>query len=96
MPEAAAQFAKEEPQLAQVRKDHVCGADIVGLMARDADYAGVVEMTGSGTEHIGDQDDVPVPTVRLIQDFKPATRVFVGAVREPPLPPKTLDPTTSL
>ncbi len=87
MPEAAAQFAKEEPQLAQVRKDHVCGPDIVGLMARDADYAGVVEMTGSGTEHTGDRDDVPVPTVRLIQDFKPATRVFVGAVREPPLLP---------
>ena len=34
MPEAAAQYAKEEPPLAQARKDHVCGPDIVALMAR--------------------------------------------------------------
>jgi len=45
MPEAAAPHAKEEFQLAKARKDHVCGPEIIGLMARDALYAGLVAVT---------------------------------------------------
>ncbi|MFZ0960422.1 MAG: hypothetical protein WAO35_05915 [Terriglobia bacterium] len=68
MPEAAAQYAKEEPQLAQARKDHVCGPDIVALMARGAGSAGVVEVTGSRVEpHLS---EIPIPIVRLVRDFE--------------------------
>jgi hypothetical protein len=71
MPEAAAQFAQEEPQLARARKEHVCGPDIVGLMARDALYAGVVEVTGKNQEVWMSEGPVSVPTVRMLENFKP-------------------------
>jgi hypothetical protein len=80
MPQAAAQFAKEEPQLVEARKNHVCNPNIVALMARDAGRAGVVEVTGSRSEpHFS---EVPVPIVRLIQDFKPARGWGAGETRE--------------
>jgi hypothetical protein len=71
MPEAVAQFAKEEPQLAQARKDHVCGPEIVGLMARDALYAGVVEVTGKSNEHLVSEGLASVPIIRMIENLKP-------------------------
>lgn len=82
MPEAAAQFAKEEPQLEQARNEHVCGPAIVALMARDAGRVGVVEVTESRTEHLGDWGAVPVPSVRLIQDFEPANDWKIGDTHE--------------
>ena len=62
MPGAAAQFAKEEPQLARAQIKHVCGPEIVGLLARNADYAGVVEVKAIG-------DFFHTATVRMIQNF---------------------------
>jgi len=53
MPEAAAQFAREEPELAQLRKEQVCSADMLALMARDAGRVAVVEVMESRTEHLG-------------------------------------------
>jgi hypothetical protein len=73
MPEAAAQYAKEEPQLAQARKDHVCGPNIVALMAREAVRAGVVEVTGSRAERLRDWGIVSLPIIRMIHDFRPAS-----------------------
>jgi len=70
MPEAVAQHMKEESQLAQARKDHVCGPLIIGLMARDALYAGVVEVTGILTNARFYEGPVSIPTVRMIQSFK--------------------------
>jgi hypothetical protein len=78
MPEAAAQFAKEEPQLERARKEQVCSPAIVALMARDAGRLGVVEVTEIRTEHLGDWGNVPVPTVRMIQDFEPASDWKIG------------------
>jgi hypothetical protein len=78
MPEAAAQYEREEPQLEQARINHVCGPDIVGLMARDANFAGVVETVGV---RIGDtiwERQVSIPTVRMVQDLEPASRWKVG------------------
>ena len=82
MPEAAAQFAREEPQLAQVRKEQACSRDMLALMARDAGRAGVVEVTESRTEHLGDWGVVPVPVVRMIQDFEPASDWRIGQTHE--------------
>jgi hypothetical protein len=80
MPQAAAQFAKEEPQLVEARKNHVCSPNVVALMARDAGRAGVVEVTGSRSEpHFS---EVPVPIVRLLQDFEPARGWKTGETRE--------------
>ena len=82
MPEAAAQYAREEPQLEQARINHVCGPDVVALMARDAEFAGVVEVVGI---RIGDttwERQVPVPTVRMVQDLEPASRWKVGESRD--------------
>jgi len=80
MPQAAAQFAREEPQLAQARQLQICGPDMLRLMARDAGRAGVVEVIGSHSEpHFS---EVPVPIVRLIQDFKPARGWEAGETRE--------------
>jgi hypothetical protein len=80
MPQAAAQFAKEELQLAQARKNQVCSPDMLALMARDAGRAGVVEMTGSRVEP--HSSDIPVPVVRLVQDFKPAPDWKTGESHE--------------
>jgi hypothetical protein len=62
LPGAAAQSAKEEPQLAQARREHFCSAEIVGLLARNADYAGVVEVKAIA-------DFFHTATVRMIQNF---------------------------
>jgi hypothetical protein len=70
MPEAAAQFAKEEPQIARAQKEHVCGPDIVGLMARDALHAGVVGVTGNSHEVWMSEGPVSVPVVRMIGNLK--------------------------
>ena len=48
------------------RIKHVCGPEIVGLMARNADYAGVVEVTAIG-------DFFHRATVLMIQNFTPAS-----------------------
>jgi hypothetical protein len=83
MPEAAAQFAREEPKLAQARMDHACGPAIVGLMAHDAGRAGVVEVTGNHAEHdLGTWGVVSLPTVRLIQEIKPASDWKIGESHE--------------
>ena len=71
MPEAAGQHAKEAFQLAQAGKDHVCGPDVVALMARDALYVGVVEVTGIHPEAYFKEGQVKIPTVRMIENFKP-------------------------
>jgi len=72
MPEAVAQEAKEELRLVPARKDHVCGPDIVGLMARDALYAVVIEVVGNGTEHLTGRGQIPTVTVRVIENLEPA------------------------
>jgi hypothetical protein len=82
MPEAAAQFTREAPQLAQARKEQVCSPDVVALMAREAGRAGVVEMTGSHTGHLGYWGAGPILTVRLIQDFEPASDWKTGESHE--------------
>jgi hypothetical protein len=82
MPEAAAQFAKEEPQLAQARVNHVCGTDIVSLMARDAGRAGIVEVTDNHTVRLRDWGVVPRSTVRMAQDFEPASDWKTGETHE--------------
>jgi hypothetical protein len=82
MPQATAQFAKEEPQLERARKEHACSANIVALMARDAGRVGVVEVTEIRTEHLGDWGNVPVPSVRLIQDFEPTNHWKIGETHE--------------
>lgn len=77
MPEAAAQYAREEPQLARARKEHVCSPQIIGLMARDADYVGVVAVTRLGPGWgFG-----LLPTVRLIETFKAGGRWKTGQER---------------
>ena len=82
MPEAAAQFAREEPELAQLRKEQVCSADMLALMARDAGRVAVVEVMESRTEHLGGWGVVPVPVVRMIQDFEPASDWRIGQTHE--------------
>jgi len=71
MPEAAAQWKREEFQIARARKDHTCGPDMIGLMARDAEHAGVVEATGNDNEHLTSEGLVSVPSVRMIENLKP-------------------------
>lgn len=66
MPEAAAQYAREEPELARLRKEHVCSPEMIRLMAHYAMFPGVVEMTGS--TNWGDR---PIPVVKLVEDFAP-------------------------
>jgi len=78
MPQAAAQFAREEPQLSQARKEHVCGPDIVGLMARNAEYASVVEMTGYLGEPVLGWGSVRIPRIRVIENIDPARRLKPG------------------
>jgi hypothetical protein len=82
MPEAAAQHAKEEFQLAQVRNRHVCGPDIIGLMARDAWYAGIVEVKEGHTEVDIDGEKVSIPTVRMIENFRPDNDWGAGEKRD--------------
>jgi hypothetical protein len=82
MPEAAAQHAKEAFQLARSRNDHVCGPEIIGLMARDAAYAGLVAVTAIHTEEHFDEDSVPTPTALMIQNFKPASDWENGEIRD--------------
>lgn len=62
---------KEAFQLARSRNDHVCGPEIVGLMARDAVYAGLVAVTAIHTEQHFDEDNVPTHTALMIHNFKP-------------------------
>jgi hypothetical protein len=76
MPEAAAQYAREEPQLAQARKEHVCSPQIITLMARGADYEGVVTVTG-----IDPWGGASVPVVVLEKNFKPEGRWKAGQER---------------
>jgi hypothetical protein len=71
MPEAAAQYAKEEPQLIRARKYYACGPGIFGLMARDAQYAAVVEVMGNGTERLRGQGQVSIAAVRSIEILEP-------------------------
>ena len=71
MPGAAAQFAREQPRLAQARRDRICTPQILWLMARDAGYAGVVEVTGSKTVHLFRDGDSPIATVRAIENLRP-------------------------
>jgi hypothetical protein len=70
MPEAVAQHTSEEPQLAQLRKDHVCRQHVVALMARDAEFASVAEVTGIHPEELLREGKAKVPTVRMIENFK--------------------------
>lgn len=76
MPAAAAQYAREEPQLARARKEHVCSTQIISLMARDAEYVGVVTVTGHNS-----RGDAYVPVVRLDETFKPGSRWKIGQER---------------
>lgn len=77
MPEAAAQYAREEPQLARARKDHACSPQIIALMARDAEYVGMVTVTGH--KSWGGAD---VPTVRMDETLKPGSRWGIGQERD--------------
>jgi hypothetical protein len=69
MPQAAAQYALEQPQLAQMEKEHACGPAVVGLMARDAEYAGLVEVTGIDTIHPKGAATVFVTNVRMTKNL---------------------------
>ncbi len=69
MPAAAAQYAREEPLLAQARKEHACGPKIVGLMARDAEYESVVEMTANWHGYVPGLGNVPGARVRVIENL---------------------------
>jgi hypothetical protein len=82
MPEAAEQWAKEAPQLAEVRKRQVCSPDMLALMARDAGRAGVVEVTRSRTEHHAYWGFGPDLVVRMVQDLKPASDWEIGEIHE--------------
>jgi len=82
MPEAAAQFAREEPHLAQARKDHICTPYIVALMASNAGYAGIVEVTGFRTVQPIGQGDGPIATVRGIENFNPVGEWKTGESRD--------------
>jgi hypothetical protein len=82
MPGAAAQFMREQPRLAQARKVHVCTPYVVGLMARDAGYAGIVEVTGSKTVHLFREGDSPIATVREIENFDPVGDWKTGESRD--------------
>lgn len=79
MPEAAAQYAREEPQLARARKEHICSPEIIGLMARDADYAGVVAVTRLGP--VPGWGRRSMPTVRLMETFEAGGRWKNGQER---------------
>ena len=46
MPAVAAQYASEKPQFAGMRKEHACSPAVVEALSRDAQYAGVAEVTG--------------------------------------------------
>ena len=82
MPEAVAQHAKEELQLAQARKNHVCGPIITALMARDALYAGVVEVMGSHEELRLNEGQINIPNVRLIENFDKGGHWKIGENRD--------------
>lgn len=81
MPEAAEQWAKEAPRLAEVRKRQVCSPDMLALMARDAGRAGVVEVMDSRTERQGYWGSFPMSTVLLTQDLEPARDWKTGESR---------------
>jgi hypothetical protein len=76
MQEAAAQFAREAPQIDTLRKDHNCGPEIIGLMARNADFAGVVQVLSADTPE--DEADVVFPDLRVIQNLRPSSKWNAG------------------
>lgn len=76
MPEAEAQFDREEPQIERVLKDHVCGPEVISLMARNAEYAGVVQVIGVDTRE--DADDLIFPDLRIIHTFTPSSKWKIG------------------
>ena len=82
MPQAAAQFGKEEPELVRARQEQNCGSEMLALMARDAGRAGVVEVAGGHVGFLGNWGLVPMPTVRLLQDFEPARDWKTGDTHE--------------
>lgn len=76
MPVAAAQFEREEPQIERVLKDHVCGPEVISLMARNAEYAGVVQVIEVDTPE--DADDLIFPDLRIIHTFTPSRKWKIG------------------
>lgn len=66
MPEAAAQYKREHPEVERLRKEHACSPEMVRLMARDAQHAAVVEMTGTSM-----WGDATQPIVQLVEDLTP-------------------------
>lgn len=51
-------------------------------MARDAEYAGVVEVTGKGNERLMSEGLASVPAVRMIENFKPDNHWKTGEDRD--------------
>ena len=75
MPAAAAQFAKEEPQLERARKENACDANLIPLIARNAEEALVAEVVGNLTE---EQDNALLPGM---QALFPKIHVLIPKIR---------------
>jgi hypothetical protein len=82
MPAAEAQYESEYPLLLRARTEHICSPTITRLMARDSSYAGVVEFTGvSRNNPVYREGVVSLPTVRLVENFRPDSHWKEGELR---------------
>lgn len=82
MPTVSAQDTSEEPHLNSARMDHVCGPYIIALMARDAQYTGMVEISGVRITQPERNGGKHFMTVRMIRRLNAGNDWKTGESRE--------------
>lgn len=85
MPDVWAEQSREEANYEKLPVQAACGSQVVEMLGRDAEDAGIVEVLSRRSEAGSDGHPIQVFTVRLAERLKRATLWEMGATRDLPL-----------